>query len=287
MSEKGQRKPKASRRERRINLAGVDQSLVDALKTTYSLPTQPAPIEQAEAHLGGGFATEFPQVASLWSEVCSLYTSLAERRATLGDKSTLRTAIDFLGIKGFCEARAAHLLISHGYALASFGPLRAAQEACELMQYLLIHPEEADAWLREEEKFDDLSWVRKQVRITSAASYSFMNWGLHPNAGLIGPLLGISANAADTHLELMPGPFRNTGLAKAFSTQALFWALGIVGLMCEQRKELVSQIWRDRYEVCCGRLGNVMEDVVGQQTTALEMRKALARVSASHKGAQS
>lgn len=274
-------KGKRGRIQKRMDLAGVDERLKDRIPVNYSFPSEPLPdVAETERQLATEFPNLFPDIVKQWSQLLTLHRILIERRATLEDNSELRVALDLLGSKAFADARAAQVLLQQGYAMASLGPLRAATEAADLMDYLLRSPAEAKLWLEEDKKFDRLDWIRKELPVDPSPWYEFLNWGMHANWRFIPQLMRKEGSPLDTHYEIIPGPTRNETFTELLSGAAIFAALKIIALLHDQHRDLVHDVWRTEYRSCLGRNKETQERVHVKVKETAHLLSAFAEITA-------
>ncbi len=273
-------KRKKPRKRRSIG----DPRLARVIPVTYRPPISMGKgIEEAEKNLLEGFAREFPATVKLWADFSTLHGVLMEKRAAVDDASNLRTAMDLLGAKAFADARGAQVLLERGYAMASLGPLRAAQETTDLMRFLLLNPNEADAWIREDPKFDELGWVKERLDPVARESYSFMNWGIHPNWALIPEMLRKEIGPVDTEYELVAGPVRDRALTGALCAIALVFVLFVLVLLDGHSPSLVTRVWRDQLMSCSSRLNELFDGVDAKWRDRIVLRGALAEMQVREK----
>ena len=246
------------------------------IPTTYSPPIAPADFVATEAELASQFSAQFATLSGLWTKMLALHATLLERRAESDDASDLRLALDLLGAKAFTDARAAQVLLERGYGMGSLGPLRAAQESTELMQYFVLHPEEVEPWKADDKKFLRLDWVRDELPAVARESHGFMNWGMHPNWGLIPEFLRKQIGPLDTHYELVAGPVRNAELTEALSISSVLNALLAVGVLFENPPMPMSDIWVGEYRAVTSRLSEFIESSGLKSKENLRLRKWLA-----------
>lgn len=266
-----------ARRSKRRRPGKIDPRLEGALTTTYSPPRSVGrPLGQVEGEFAATFPSEFPVIARLWSDICTLHSILLERRTNLRDSSQLRTALDLLSAKGFADARGAQVLLERGYAMASLGPLRAALETSDLMRYFLARPDEVALWAAEDKKFDSLAWIRDEVDPVARNAYGFMNWGLHPNWRLIPDMLREEVTPVDTHYEIVAGPVRGKSLTETLSAIALHQAIMVVAVLHEHNPQMVSDVWRDQFRGCADQLTGFFEATDAAWREKLSLLGALA-----------
>jgi len=252
----GRKREKRQKRTRR--LFRVTQAR-DVVSTTYSYPTNPLPaMLEEETRLNEDFETEYGEIAALWSSIDTLRRILVEKRPSLEDTSTYRAALDLLAAKALGDARGAYVLVRCGYLLASLGPLRASQEAADLMQYFRLNPDEVDAWRAEDEKFASLGWIRKELPVDPTLIYDFLAYGLHANWRFI-PHLMSDASVTDTNYEITPGPIRNSAYTVLFALSSAHQALRALGELYNHAP-VVGQPWRDQYEELVRNLERLLQE---------------------------
>lgn len=262
----------------------MDSGLERKIPTTYSPPTSPgSAIAEVEDELARRYHSDFPVLHGLWSEVITLHSTILERRADWEQTSPLRTALDLLGAKGMSDARGAHILLSRGYAMASLGPLRAAQETSDLMRFLLQSPDDAELWAAEDSKFDSLGWIRDELEPVAREGYRFMNWGLHPNWALIPEMLRKEVGPVETHYEIIAGPVRDRPLTGMLSAINVHQTLMILAVLNEHEPTVVSDIWRDSFLKCTERLTTYFAATNNAWQEIVSIRSALAGLSVQEK----
>ena len=271
-------KKRKGRIEGRMRQTGLDPATKDRIQIRYSLPREPLPnLEEAEAQLAADFHGLYEDVDELWVLISTLHTVLIEKRATLTEQSKLRIALDFLGAKGFADARTGYISLKHGYQMGSLGPLRAGFEGGDLMDYLSRVPGDAALWLAEDAKFDNLGWVRKHLPVDAGPFYDFLNWGMHANWRMIPHLMRRGGNPLDTYFEIVPGPVRNNTLTEFLAGVSVTIALRVVALLHDHSPRLVSPVWSDQFRICVTRTEAVLTKIQARAKDSLALLEAVGR----------
>ena len=272
-------KRKKGRIQKRMASARVDEKHKDRIRVNYSFPSELLPdVEEEERRLAKQFPEVFPEIVRQWSQLTTLHRILIEKRTALEDQSDVRIALDLLGSKAFADGRGAQVLLQQGYAMASLGPLRAALEAADLMDYLLKNPPEATHWLGEDQRFDRLDWVRKKLPVDPTPFYEFLNWGMHANWRFIPHLMRKPGGPLDTLYEIIPGPVRNDFYTELLSSAAIFTALKIIAILHDHRRDLVSELWREQFDKCRDRNMELQKKLQHAATEATKLLKAFAEI---------
>jgi hypothetical protein len=249
------KKPKKRRRS-----IDIDTPLKDAIPTTFSLSVERlSDLEGNEEAAACRFAERLPDEHDLLSRLYVLHRLLMERRVTLEDRSQLRNSLDLLGCKAFSDARAAHMLLARGYPMAGLGPLRAAAEASDLMAYFLMRPDEVGPWQREDPRFDNLGWIRKELPADPTPIYEFLAFGMHANWRLIPHLMVDKTDPLSGRYEILLGPSANMQIIGPLGGQAAFQLMKTLATLHDHRPDLVSQLWRDQFAECRRQLDELRE----------------------------
>lgn len=197
-----------------------------------------------------------------------LASQLADARGGKTYESRLHVVLTILHVKTANDLLAACLLMRAGYALQSFPPMRAALEACEIMEYLSSHPDELDAYIAGTNPFNrDLRWLRDELPETETRrkAYSYFNYFTHNN--FKGLNIYTTFDAAPNVVVAHAGPFQHPVpevVPFVFATALLAYAIRI---LWESDKSCVSGDWISRFESFDQATGKAFAELPDVDTT--------------------
>lgn len=144
------------------------------------------------------------------------------------------------------------------------------------MQYLQLHPDEAQRWAMEDPKFQRLGWVRSKVPSDAGIAYDFLAYGLHANWRFIPHMMSDDLAPTSTHYEIIAGPVLN-GYAELLSLSSVFLAERTLSTLYAHGPGIVSSMWIDEYNRCVEEFGRLQKNLSAATTASLELAKAAAR----------